>query len=415
MIVSKTTMKNLKYIFFLLCLASINAFSQGGSNYSIFGIGDLIYSNGATASGMAGTSIAVPSEYTINFRNPALWSKVSTTRLQIGYLFNQHIIKDNSNTLYQNNGKVNQVSSVFSVDTANGMSFSFSIYPYSSQNYLIDFDKTQPFYEEEINSNITYQGTGGISIAQIGFATNIFKNFSIGAAAFLSFGNLASSTTTIVYGENTHQSISSMQDNLQSWGWKLGAIYSPFENFTLGAFINNFQKFSFDREVTFESDLLSDSTYTVNCSYKIPKEIGFGMSYLSDKFLFAADYSIQDFSNFSYKSGPKTEFRKSSNYSIGVSHLGNKKAGASFTDRITYNFGLGYRELYYKIAGQNINEYLISFGMDTPIIGTTMLHSSITLGQRGTQNSGLIKEYFGRLNIDLSIGEVWFKPIKREY
>ncbi len=408
-------MKYSKYIFFFLCVACLNAFSQGGSNYSIFGIGDLIYSNGATASGMAGTSIAVPSEYSINFRNPALWSKVTTTRLQVGYLFNQHVIEDNDNTLWQNNGKVNQVSSVFSVDTANGVSFNFSLYPYSSKNYLIDYKKTQSFYGEDLNSMVSYQGSGGISIAQLGAASNIFKNLSVGVAAFLSFGNLTYSTTTIVYGDNTNQSISTKQDNIQSWGWKIGAIYSPFDNLTIGAFINNFQKFDFDREITFESNLITDTSYTVNCSFQIPKEIGFGISYLSEKFLFAADYSLQDFSNFSYQSGPKTEFKQSSNYTFAVSRLGNIKAGASFTDKITYNFGIGYRELYYKIAGQNINEFLFSFGIDTPIIGTTMLHSSITLGKRGTQESGLINEYFGRINVDLSIGEVWFKPIKREY
>lgn len=408
-------MRYLKYIFLFLFLASLKANAQGGSNYSAFGIGDLIYSNAASASGMAGTSIAVPSEYAINFRNPALWSKVTTTRLQIGYLFNQHLVQDGSNTLMQNNGNVNQISSVFNVDTANGFSFNFSLFPYSSQNYLVSYKKKQPFYDEELSSEITYQGEGGISIAQLGASTNILKNLSIGAAAFLSFGNLKNTVTTEVFGDNTNKSISTKQDNLQSWGWRAGAIYSPFQNFTLGAFINNFQKSDFDRDVTFKSDVLIDTAFIRKLSLQIPQELGFGMSYLSNKFLFAADYSLQDFSEFSYQGGPETEFRKSNNYSFAISRLGNKSAGANYLDRITYNFGAAFRELYYKIAGENINEIMFSFGMDAPVIGTTMLHSSITIGHRAVASSGLIKEYFGRLNVDLSIGEVWFKPIKREY
>jgi hypothetical protein len=44
-----------------------------------------------------------------------------------------------------------------------------------------------------------------------------------------------------------------------------------------------------------------------------------------------------------------------------------------------------------------------------------MIDASFILGQRGTTDFGLINEYFGRLLINLSIGDTWFKPIRKYF
>jgi len=44
-----------------------------------------------------------------------------------------------------------------------------------------------------------------------------------------------------------------------------------------------------------------------------------------------------------------------------------------------------------------------------------MFDIGLVLGTRGTTNDKLIQENFGRLFIDISVGETWFKRYKREY
>ncbi|MBU3680218.1 MAG: hypothetical protein FGM32_11565, partial [Candidatus Kapabacteria bacterium] len=56
-------------------------FSQGGSNYSTVGLGDLRLSSGALYDGMAGTSIAMPNDHGNNTENPALLGISPFTRL----------------------------------------------------------------------------------------------------------------------------------------------------------------------------------------------------------------------------------------------------------------------------------------------------------------------------------------------
>lgn len=53
--------------------------------------------------------------------------------------------------------------------------------------------------------------------------------------------------------------------------------------------------------------------------------------------------------------------------------------------------------------------------MNFPLKNTAFIDASLTFGARGKADGILVKEYFGKLNIDISIGETWFKPYKREY
>ncbi len=106
----------------VLCLTSPSQLrAQGGSNYSIFGIGDLRQTLGASYDGLAGTQIAVWSDYAINLANPAAWGAVKSTRIQGGFRFNQQSVSNGSITSDQNNGKLEGMATIFSIDTALGI------------------------------------------------------------------------------------------------------------------------------------------------------------------------------------------------------------------------------------------------------------------------------------------------------
>lgn len=148
---------------------------------------------------------------------------------------------------------------------------------------------------------------------------------------------------------------------------------------------------------------------------QMPDRIGFGASVLSGKFLFSADFNTQDFSSFDYARTNNFKYSNSYSASFGVSRIGAKSLYADFFDRVTYNFGLGYNKLYYEVNGKKIDEYFGAFGFHMPVVGATAIDAAFTVGQRGTTESLLVKETFFVMSFNVSIGEIWFKPFKREY
>ena len=90
----------------VIVFSSCMAYAQGGSNYSIFGIGDIRRSVSSAYDGLGGTQIAVTSSYAVNLLNPAAWGALESTRLQGGFRFNQQSISNGSTSADQNNGKL---------------------------------------------------------------------------------------------------------------------------------------------------------------------------------------------------------------------------------------------------------------------------------------------------------------------
>ena len=411
-------MKIISSIFsvFILILVTTNPLlSQGGSNYSIFGLGDIYSSVGAYYSGIGGTSIAFPSNNSINTCNPALWSTITTTRIKVGYLFNQHVNVTDQTSLNQNNGKVDGIFGIFAIDTSIGASASFGILPYSSVNYLISSPVSVTTDGIEITGTTSYQGSGGLSTAYIGGSIRLFDNLAIGASGFLTFGFIKSSVETTLDDVYSYTTSTQKNDNFSGAGFRVGLYYSGIKNFGIGAFLEKQLPSNFDSEITYLSSLIGDTSFTQTLPITLPSSYGLGVSYHSGKFMFGADALIKDFTNFNYQGGPKTKFRNSKQLNLGLSRIGNISPGAEYLDKITYNFGFSYQSLYYTIAGVDIDDYSGSFGVELPIMGTAILDAAVTIGTRGTSSNGLIREYYGRLNVDISIGEIWFKPLKREY
>ena len=402
--------------FVILLLNSLHLYSQGGSNYSIFGIGDIETSPGAAYESLAGTSIAFPTEHSINSLNPAIWSKLPKTRLMTGYKFNQHLVQDEKeNILFQNNGKISTLSSVFVIDTGMGIAVSLGINPYSGVNYLIESPVSVSFEGIEVTGNSLYQGLGGLSMGYLGASVNVFKNLSVGASAFTTFGIIKSLITTSFNDDNFFQVSTITENKFNGYGMRFGLLYEPINGLNIGLFSEQHFKLQYEQNQIFESSFTSDTVTVKSINVALPNAYGIGLSYLLGKFRIGADIKSYQFENLDYNPGPYTKYSNLMIYSIGFSRLGNKSTGADYIDKITYNLGLGYKQLYYQVKGNQIADMFFSVGANIPIVGTSIIDASITFGNRKMVNDFLVNEFYGRLSVDISIGETWFKPIRREY
>jgi len=392
--------------------------AQGGSTYSIFGVGDLRTTLGASYDGLAGTQIAVWSDYAVNLANPAAWGAVKSTRIQGGFRFNQQSVSNGQTTAAQNNGKLEGMAAIFSIDTALGIGASLGFYPFSSINYALTTPTTITTGDgRTIGGEIDATGKGGITAGYFGASVRITDNFSFGLSGVALFGTVSSVVQTLLYSSEAYSSVNQSNDDFRGYGLKAGWMYSPFQNFTLGAAGSVYSNLNGTNELRYSTigttELSSDTTFESDFSTPMPSSFGIGASYKSGKFMFAADAELQDFSSFTYRSGRET-FRSTMRTSFGITRLASFAPGTSFSDRVAFSVGGGYQQLYYSVNGIPINEYFGSFGMQIPLGNGAMLDGAATVGTRGTTTNGLIQELFGRFSVTIGIGEIWFKPFPRD-
>lgn len=397
----------------LLIVSCSGLFAQGGSNYSIMGFGDIDKPAFSAYQGLAGTAIAIPLEKGINTTNPAMMGFNSTTRLLFGYNFNQHLNESGDNVLYQNNGQLSGLSALFAIDSSMGLSLAIGITSNSKMNYLITNKFASTVDNTTLTGSHTFQGKGGISTANIAASFRPLNHLYVGAQGFMNFGSTTKYAHTEFDGALADGYMVTTDDQFDGGGFRLGAYYNGIENLGVGFFYEKQSKMNIDRTLAFDSPAGTDTTITSSLKSPFPDSYGFGLSYTSGKFMFGADYTYTNSSVIDFNMGIDSKFRNSSKISVAAMRIGNTRATADYFDKIAYKAGFSYKQLYYVVQGENINETAFSLGAEMPIAGTGNLDVSFVMGMRGTNNKGLIQEYFGRLYIDMSIGEAWFKPFRR--
>jgi len=404
-----------KIILIIFFTFNVALFAQGGSNYSIFGVGDLYHANGAKYEALANTAIAFPHATGINLENPAMWSENVDTRIQLGYKFNQSLVSNDNQDLYQNNGGLDGLLTVFNLDTVMGASISMGFYSYSNVNSLIASPIEVTKNGETITGVTTNQGTGGITRVYFGFSIKPIDMLSVGAQVFGNTGVIENRIQSVFNENNAFSTYTQIQDGIGGSGLKFGIALEPTENLRIGAFFEPASSFTIERDLTYGSGIVNDTNFITNTDFELPNNLGIGASYATGKFIFGVDYQTSDYSSFQYNMLNTVEYSSYNSYSLGILRVGNDSPNAKGLDTWGYSLGANYKNQYYTINGIDITEFSGSFGFTIPIKGTAELDAALTFGQRGTSSDGLIQESFGRLSINISIGDTWFQPFNRSY
>ncbi|MFZ9978079.1 MAG: hypothetical protein ACO3GR_08305 [Candidatus Kapaibacteriota bacterium] len=388
---------------------------QGGSNYSIFGIGDIRQSIGAYYDGLGGTQYAVPSFHAVNIANPAMWSESKLTRLQIGFRFTQTAIEQQDLSASQNFGKLDGIAATFQVDTAMGISISGGIYPFSVVQYSV-LTPVQAGISglTDLSGGALNYGRGGVSAAFIGSSWKPIQGITVGFAALRLFGNISRVIQTELYTQ-PFISVNQRTDRFFGSGFKLGIAANPVKGLTVGVGASIYSDLEYDsdfRQSTLNTGGVAyDTVFMQKGISSLPMQLGFGLSYISGRWMVASDLEMQDLSSISYSQG-KSLFRSGRRISLGLSRLRSYQLGTDYIDKVQFNVGAGWNQLYYSVNGIDIDEYYGTFGMQLPIAGSAMIDLALQGGMRG--NTELVRELFLRCGFSVSAGEVWFKPFIRE-
>ncbi len=398
----------------ILTIISFNSFSQGGSNYSIYGIGDVIHNSSAVFDALGGCAVAVPKDNSINLVNPALWGLLNQTRIRAGYRFNQNLVKTEGAHLWQNNGKVDGIFYGLAVDTSKGFSIVFGFNPYSSVNYYIAKPVEVVIDDYVLRGSNNYLGTGGLSQAFLGFSYKPFDFLFVGISGVTNFGTIQRYNRTLVQGSYASSAITEENDYFSGVGYRLGALLYPLNRLFFGVFFEANNSISVKRNATYIYELTLDTSFEAESKLDMPFSYGFGISYKHGRTLLTGEFVKRDFTKMTYNTGPRTKLDNEYKIAFGLSHYGSKSTFTSYSNRITYNIGAYYKQLYPIFDGSKINEYAFSFGFEFPIVGSAMLNAGFVFGARIPPVNNLPQEYFGRMILEITLGETWFVPFRRQ-
>jgi hypothetical protein len=385
------------------------AYSQlTSSPYSIFGLGTRDGNSAGTSSAMGGTGIAFLSGTSLNTVNPASYGGLDSlkTLFDIGLFakYTSYRTKSGSQSLFDANLRYFTMS----FKPAPGVGTSFGIVPYSSVGYKINTISIIDGSTSEYSK--TFEGEGGVDKVYLGNSFKLSNNLFLGVNASFLFGSITR-TEASSDGLYSYKDKNTFYNFYLDYGlnykikgnkldYRIGIIYGDGKTLRTNS----------------ESYITTTSSYEVlkgkKKIFRIPRNFGAGLAVNNRYFRAGIDYEREYWSEINFNRS-LMQTRNSNRYSLGLefASLGSTRSSGNI---IYYRFGAEFTESYLIINKDPINYRSISFGTGLPVKGmVNVFNISLEIGQNGTKNNGLIKENFYKLNIDVSLKDLWF--IKRLY
>lgn len=414
----------------LLALISLATSAlAGGPAYSKFGIGNLYYFGGSRAYAMGGVAVGLIGDGFINGLNPAGLARISNARFSGSFDFTNYSSNDLSGTSRYARGDFGGLSVAIPIAKDYGIVLLGEMVPYSTVDYAINRSDTQ----YGITSNQQNYGSGGISQFTLGSSVSITDRLHAGLNMNYLAGTIRQ-ITKLQFVDNSFANSELDQDRHYSgFMFTMGATYegvsdlfnwSFLKPLVLGAVVGTPANLDL-REQHFTSTATStvqnyDTTFTRYGNADIPLFLALGASYtLSDRYVIAADFAMQDWSSAKSFDVHPNELRKSTRVGVGFQILPRKDASTYF-DHVVYRAGFYYNASYMQIDNQAngiyqaINGTFVSAGLGLPVGPDTHLNLGFEYGVNGTTNYKLQKDTIFRLTASISASELWFARFEED-
>jgi hypothetical protein len=387
---------------------------NGGSNYSRFGIGDIQFFGSGRSAGMGGTAIALLSPWSLNRLNPAGQTQLLRTRFTGTFSYEGFRTTDGSQSVYLSSGNFGGALLAIPLSVDHGLTFAAGFNPYSSVNYNV---RGQGVLGSE-DYSAEYAGGGGLSTALVGFTLVPVDSLSLGVRLNYLFGQLRSTANVSSTSANFSSTTYERTVNADGFNATAGFIYSGLSELTglkdlkglgVGAVVSTGTDLNATQQdintVTTGQDTLTQRDGEIH----IPVSGGIGFSWLlGEKYLLAADYLFQNWTDFTYFGAAQPQLRNSSRVSLGMEIQPSQETAGSSGSRLTFRFGAYYLSSYYLVRSEPINEWGLTTGLGLPVAGDTRLDLSLQYGRRGTTDQQLVRDDIFRFTVTLNVGERWF-------
>ena len=399
-----------------ICTGSV--YSQvdknGGSIYSLFGLGDLSYSSSNRTDGMGIMGIALYGDYT-NSNNPAAWTRIPTTIFTSKFNLENIKSTDGVSTSKRTYGNFEGFDLSVPLNKGNGWILNLGINNYSNVNYDTYFTGTVD--GEDFTQ--TYSGNGGLNKFNIGFSYVIFRYLSFGAQFNYAFGNINKSVNIDFSNGALFDTKNVTSDNITGIYFNTGLIFHGFgkifknkklDNMTLGVFVSTPSEFKSNQTGKYNRSVTTTDSVSINeGKLKIPLAFGVGLANtFNNKLTVAADMYYQKWDDYTVYGTHPSEIKNSMKIGLGIEYTASRKQEDPFLSRVSYRIGGSYTADYLKLKGENINILSNSAGLSLPIGNYNALDLYAKYNIKGKETNGLIKDEVFRFGASVKIGELWF-------
>ncbi len=390
------------------------------SPYSRYGLGDLQPYSLGRSTAMGGASLASRYNMQINAANPASYTSLDSLNFIFEFglegKFARYHTDDNSMEANDINFKYFAMS--FRINR--WMATSLSLTPYSDVGYFVTSVNDM---ENVGNVYTTYYGAGTISNAKWGLAIEPIKNISVGANLNYRFGQL-NRNTEVTFADPSFYNLQRYSTlRIRDFGLDLGLQATmPLKDdksLTLGLVYANSPEYT-----DFVSDIIQK-----NLSYAgaldqdtlryeeeeegelvFPMTFGAGLSFAKENvYEINIDYYHEGWANAEFLGGKSIFLTDLNKFAIGAEWIPDKFSIRSFINRVAYRAGFKYEQTYHTFAGQHINDFGISFGVGIPMYrSNSTLNIGAEFGQRGTKEHNLVLEKYAKVNLSVSLHDLWF-------
>lgn len=429
----------------LLCLLSfalpLITFSQENSAYSRYGIGNLVPNGNVLNRGMGGISAGFSDPATVNFVNPASYSNLIYTTLDIGAEVDSRTVKSNdpSGKFTSNNALISYLQIGIPLLYGNkkalrknvSWGINFGLRPVSKINYKIStYGRLN-----NIDSLLSlYEGNGGVNEAFAGTGVRI-KNFSFGVNVGYLFGNKDYSTRLIFLNDtvNYYKSNSAIHTSFGGLLLNGGIQYSAKIKggvLRLGAYGNLQQKFNGQQDVlreTFSYNATTgnpdrlDSVYENNDQkgvIQMPAKFGAGFTVEKSHVLFGADFEMTKWDDYRFY-GQKDFVQNSWIAKAGFQYFPATVESKKYWNFVKYRAGIFIGPDYIDVNNKKLPQYGISVGAGLPLklkrtfyeTQYSVMNLTVEYGNRGNNNNN-ISENILRISLGFSLSDIWFRRYK---
>ncbi|NVK27402.1 MAG: hypothetical protein HWE14_05120 [Flavobacteriia bacterium] len=427
---------------FLLCAGNLSA-QTAISPYSIFGNGERESGKFANQIGMGGISAGLRDPMQINFTQPASYSKLKYTTIDIGGFYQETQLADASQSASSANGGFNYLA--FGFPLMEGWALVAGINPYSKIGYDVSATTSFDFADADLN----YVGTGGFDRAFLGTSIEVFKGLSIGANASYFFGTAERSTTVLMENNNFYSTTKEESLGATGFAWDagiqyvtrlssdtlkelvVGATYVPQTNIN-GTLNDLYYTFTYSpstgarqyKDTVYarenqDADVIFNSNYALGFTYgKRHKQL------IQYAWSFGADY--QFLSRGELNSGTEVRGTYSNGMRIGVGgqfipYYAFDLDRGSYFSQVDYRFGAFYENTGLSLNNEAITDRGFTLGLGMPVgrrttspndVKLATLNIGMVFGQRGLRDSGNIEETYARFVVGLTLNDKWFTQFR---
>ncbi|HSM63615.1 MAG TPA: hypothetical protein VK833_06735 [Gillisia sp.] len=409
-----------RFIIIVALLTTVLSAAQEGTSspYSYYGIGLTKFKGTVEKQSMGGIRMFSDSIH-LNLRNPGSYGRLRLTTFAVGGSHQTTALKTEDESESSRTTSLDYLA--IGIPTGK-LNFGLGLIPYTSVGYRI--------LESSEEASNKFTGRGGMNKVFLTAGYSVTNDLSIGVDVNYNFGNIQNNSTSIqkrvqfgsrqinrtdLRGFNLNFGIDYQKDLNKDLKLYTVATYAPEMNITA-------EKMRNIATITYRADgsevVIEESNVTFpEGDLTLPSELTLGAGIgATNKWFLGAEYSNISANDYNFNSGnsfAEVQYDNASQYRLGGFYVPEYNSLTSYFSRVVYRAGLRYEETGLNLSNEGINEFGISFGVGLPA-GRNFTNANIGIeyGQRGTTNSGLIKENFFKLSISLSLNDKWFLQTK---